>query len=65
MEVLVKYLLYQSSALSSKHRINAGETNLEGDSSEQDVHMSTKPKLAPPNVFFILNDPKYKSERTT
>lgn len=61
MEVLVKYLLYQSSALSSKRRTNAGETNLEGDS-EQDVHTSTKPKLAPPNnAFCILNDPQYKS----
>lgn len=63
MEVLVKYLLYQSSALSSKCGMNAGKTNLEGNS-EQDVHMSTKPKLAPPNVFCILNDPKYKSEWT-
>lgn len=60
MEVLVKYLLCQSSALSSKSRINAGETNLEGGS-EQDVHMSMKPKSAPSNVFCILNDSKYKS----
>ena len=49
----MRYLLYQSLALSYKSRINDGETNFEVGS-EQDVHMSMRPQLATPNVFLMI-----------
>lgn len=53
MEVLVRYLLYQSLALSYKSRINSRETNFE-TGSEQSVHMTMKPKLGTPNIFLMI-----------
>lgn len=57
MEVLMRYLLYQSLALSYKSRINNRETYFEaGCSHEHEAKLS--------NPWYIFNDPKYKSEWT-